>query len=85
MGLAGLVFQVVTMLAFSVSLTDYLARYLLRSRVRLDARLRLFLAALGAATILILGRSAYRVEELSKGYSGPSIRNEPLFIGLEGV
>ncbi|KLU88990.1 hypothetical protein MAPG_07969 [Magnaporthiopsis poae ATCC 64411] len=85
LGLAGLVFQVVTMLAFSVSLTEYLARYLARSRVRLNARLKLFLAALAAATILILGRSAYRVEELSKGYSGPSIRNEPLFIGLEGV
>ncbi|KAL8371512.1 hypothetical protein RB595_001348 [Gaeumannomyces hyphopodioides] len=89
MGLAGLAFQVATMLAFSASLADYLARYYLRSpgraRRRLGARMGLFLSALGAATALILGRSAYRVEELSKGYSGPSIRNEPLFIGLEGV
>ncbi|KAL8400316.1 hypothetical protein RB594_000626 [Gaeumannomyces avenae] len=85
MGLAGLAFQVATMLAFSASLADYLVRYL-RSpgRPPLGARLRVFLFALGAATALILGRSAYRVEELSKGYSGPSIRNEPLFIGLEG-
>ncbi|KAL8285206.1 hypothetical protein RB597_002351 [Gaeumannomyces tritici] len=86
MGLAGLAFQVATMLAFSASLADYLVRYL-RSpgRPPLGARLRVFLFALGAATALILGRSAYRVEELSKGYSGPSIRNESLFIGLEGV
>ncbi|KAL8772412.1 MAG: hypothetical protein Q9209_002363 [Squamulea sp. 1 TL-2023] len=34
---------------------------------------------------LILIRCIYRIDELSEGYTGPLIRNEGLFIGLEGV
>lgn len=93
LGIAGLSFQVATMTVFSVALIDYMIRYHRSPMARDDAghfrtlgvRLRLFFLGLSSATILILGRSAYRVEELSKGYSGPSIRNEPLFIWLEGV
>ena len=34
---------------------------------------------------LILIRCIYRIDELSEGYTGPLIRNEGLFIALEGV
>ncbi|KAI6358320.1 hypothetical protein MCOR25_007361 [Pyricularia grisea] len=93
MGIAGLAFQVATMTIFSTAMVDYMVRYLRSPTARADGsivqvlgvRLRLFFVGLASATVLILGRSAYRVEELSKGYSGPSIRNETLFIWLEGV
>lgn len=40
---------------------------------------------LSAAIVLILVRCVYRIDELSDGYNGPLIHNEPLFVGLEGV
>ena len=52
----------------------------------LDRRMRLFFGFLSLATVLILVRCAYRVYELSKGYTNSDLlRNEGLFIGLEGV
>ena len=52
---------------------------------RLPAPFKVFLAFLSLAIILILIRCAYRIDELSKGYAGPLIHNQGLFIGLEGV
>lgn len=48
-------------------------------------RLRLFFAGMGTAFVLILTRCCYRLVELRNGYRGELIRDEPLFIGLEGV
>lgn len=48
-------------------------------------RLRLFFAGMGTAFVLILTRCCYRLAELRNGYRGKLIRDEPLFIGLEGV
>jgi hypothetical protein len=64
LALAGLIFQVVTMLAFCGLLADYLIRYLraLPSR-SVHLRLKLFLGFLSFAILLILGRCAYRVAE----------------------
>ena len=45
----------------------------------------MFVVFLSLAITLILIRCAYRIDELSDGYNGPLIHNEPLFIGLEGV
>jgi amino acid permease len=69
LALAGLILQVVTMLAFVVLLGDYLARYFKgRSLESIDRRLRIFLAFLSLAIILILGRCAYRVAEREYSY-----------------
>ncbi|KAI0913004.1 parasitic phase-specific protein PSP-1 [Ustulina deusta] len=86
LALAGLIFQVVTMLAFVGLLADYLIRYFHDKPFgSVNVRLRLFLGSVSLAILLILGRCAYRVAELSQGYSGTLFHDEPLFIGLEGV
>ncbi|KAI1306597.1 parasitic phase-specific protein PSP-1 [Xylaria venustula] len=86
LALAGLIFQVVTMLLFVGLLADYLIRYFYDKPLNfVNIRLRVFLGSLSLAILLILGRCAYRVAELSEGYSGTLFHNEPLFIGLEGL
>ena len=98
--IAGLAFQVATLLVFIVCCADFAANARRRYR-RLgaaafdqDAALqklrggwlfRGFLLALGVATICIFWRSVYRVAELSKGWNGPLMYRQDLFIGFEGV
>ncbi|KAK3290680.1 RTA1 like protein-domain-containing protein [Chaetomium fimeti] len=54
--------------------------------VKLDGRrLGLFFGFMALAVVLILARCAYRLVELNEGYDGELVRDEPLFIGLEGV
>ncbi|EEP79427.1 predicted protein [Uncinocarpus reesii 1704] len=96
--IAGLVAQVVTLTAFIILAIDFSVRAWLRMRTLGDAALdprhaqlrgsfmfRAFLAALGVATLTIFVRCAYRVAELSEGWDGPLMREETLFIVLEGV
>lgn len=89
--LSGLGFQVFTMLGFCLLFGDYLYRYWRetkkqgRTAVVKSERTWLYLGFLFLSILLILARCAYRVDELSEGYSGHLIHNEPLFIGLEGV
>jgi hypothetical protein len=67
---------------------DYMIRYRkLHSQNRAIARRQhIFFGGLASAIVFILARCAYRVDELSQGYSeSTKITNEPLFIGLEGV
>ncbi|KAJ2986736.1 hypothetical protein NUW58_g4887 [Xylaria curta] len=86
LALSGLIFQVATMLAFVGLLIDYLIRYFRdRPVASVATRLKLFLASLSLAILLILARCAYRVAELSEGYNGVLFHDELLFIGLEGV
>lgn len=87
---AGLSFQVFTLVVFIALTVDYAVRYMQAKRVEerkapLPASFKLFVAFLALAVILILIRCAYRIDELSDGYSGPLIHNQGLFIGLEGV
>lgn len=82
--LAGLAFQVFTLVMFSCFFGDYLVR-LARSGTRLDTRMKSFLGFLGVAVVLTLARCIFRVDELSEGYSGPLVADEGLFIGLEGA
>ena len=95
--LAGLSFQVLSLLVF-ISLTfDYvLRRRRLRSRERRDGvqdpaksrvpfRFKSFVFMLSTAITLILIRCAYRIAELRQGYNGSLIHDEGLFIALEGV
>lgn len=95
---AGLTFQVVTLLMFQLLCLDFMIKTLRRLRAMGDAALdpthktlrgsikfQLFLVALGLATICIFIRSIYRVAELSEGWEGALIKNQHLFIGFEGA
>ncbi|CAD6566894.1 MAG: hypothetical protein ASARMPRED_000182 [Alectoria sarmentosa] len=95
---AGLAFQVVTLLIFQLLCLDFMIKTLRRMRTMGDAALdpkhamlrastkfRAFLVALGLATFCIFTRSIYRVAELSEGWTGALIENQHLFIGFEGA
>ncbi|KAF9871076.1 parasitic phase-specific protein psp-1 [Colletotrichum karsti] len=82
--LAGLIFQVVTLVVFCILFADYLiAASRSSARERITKRMGIFLAFLFLATVLILIRCSYRIAELKEGYFSPLFRDEPLFIGLE--
>jgi hypothetical protein len=98
--IAGLSFQVVTLVVFITAASDFALRTWRRQRslgaaaltqdeaiVRMRGTLRFkaFLGALALSTLLILWRSAFRVAELSEGWRGPIIKHQGLFIGFEGV
>ncbi len=79
------------MVAFCALLGDFLIRYYGQGGARIvDAgvkwgRLGLFFGFIGLALGLTLIRCAYRLAELHEGYSGGLVKDEGLFIGLEGV
>ncbi|KAF5024218.1 hypothetical protein F66182_3732 [Fusarium sp. NRRL 66182] len=82
--LAGLIFQVVTLICFCVLFADYVFKASKSpSRNRLDRSMKTFLNFLFLATIFILIRCAYRIAELGQGYFSALFRDEGLFIGLE--
>ena len=99
--LAGLSFQVFTLIVFMACAADFAARAARRTRalgaaaaldqsasaraLRRSRRFRGMLAALALATVCIFWRSVYRVAELSRGWTGPLMRRQDLFIGFEGV
>ena len=96
---AGLAFQVFTLLVFMVLCGDFAVRTVRRMRMmgagqaldpthaklRGSKLFRAFLGALTLATVCIFVRSVYRVVELGEGWEGALIKNQGLFIGLEGV
>ncbi|KAK3363455.1 RTA1 like protein-domain-containing protein [Lasiosphaeria hispida] len=98
--IAGLAFQVVTLLIFIVVTADFGLNVLRRHRklgaaaleqsetarqVRGSFRFRGLLVALAVATICIFWRSVFRVAELSEGWNGPLTKRQDFFIGFEGV
>ena len=98
--IAGLSFQVVTLLVFIVVSADFALNTLRRHRalgaaafdqnpllvrIRNSIKFRGFLAALAVATLTIFWRCVYRVAELSRGWDGPLMKRQDLFIGFEGV
>ncbi|EHY57193.1 hypothetical protein HRR83_002687 [Exophiala dermatitidis] len=95
--LAGLAFQVATLVVFVTMTVDYFVRSrdvwmrpnskARRIHVQLPTRFLVFVSFLSLATLLILVRCCYRVYELNEGYSRNSeaLRDEGLFIGLESV
>ncbi|KAK3901078.1 RTA1 like protein-domain-containing protein [Staphylotrichum tortipilum] len=95
LALAGMSFQVFTMVVFCGLLGDYLFRYYRRQEggavvvvgggVKSGRGLGLFFGFIGLALVLTLVRCAYRLAELHEGYSGHLVKEEGLFIGLEGV
>ncbi|TAQ86220.1 hypothetical protein B7494_g5458 [Chlorociboria aeruginascens] len=97
---AGLAFQVFTLLIFMLLCLDFALRTHKRYRslgesafdqnptlagIRGSWRFKAFLGALSLATICIFWRSVYRVAELGEGWTGNLIRKQNLFIGFEGV
>lgn len=98
--IAGLAFQVFTILAFIIASLDFAIRTVRRhralgesafdqnpavKRVRDSLRFRLFLGALALAAFCILWRSAFRVAELSEGWEGPVMGDQAMFVGFEGI
>lgn len=87
--LAGLSFQVFTLCIFISLSLEFAVRYIRARRVEqkktaLPRRFKVFVVFLSLAIIFILIRCSYRIDELSDGYLGPLIHNEPLFVALEG-
>lgn len=99
--IAGLSFQVFTLLVFVVCGVDFALNTFRRRRelgaevaldqdfavrrVRRSWKFRGFLAALGVAVVCIFWCSAFRVAELSRGWDGPLMQRQDLFVGFEGV
>ncbi|KAK1963170.1 parasitic phase-specific protein PSP-1 [Colletotrichum sublineola] len=84
--LAGLVLQVVALLAFCGLFADYMITYT-RSKTRppMSQRLKLYLSFLSLSTLFILLRCIYRVVELHEGYFSHWFRDQALFIALESA
>jgi hypothetical protein len=97
---AGLAFQVFTLLIFMLLCLDFAIRTARRHKalgasafdqnplfiqLRSKWQFKAFLGALTLATICIFWRSVYRVAELSEGWTGHLIRQQWLFLGFEGV
>ena len=95
---AGLAFQVFTLLVFIGLAGDFALRTWRRvsavgaeealdarhEKLRRSSRFRGFMAALALAMLCIFVRSVYRVAELGEGWNGALIKNESMFIGFEG-
>lgn len=95
---AGLAFQVFTLLLFQVLCLDFALRTVKRMRtmgeaaldsthakLRASLKFRVFLVVLALSTLCIFIRSIYRVAELGEGWEGALIKNQHLFIGFEGA
>lgn len=97
---AGLSFQVFTLLIFMILCADFALRTHKRFKsmgedafdqnpmyrqMRSGWRFKGFLTGLALATICIFWRSVYRVAELSEGWQGALIKRQWLFVGFEGV
>lgn len=87
---AGLSFQVASMFLFILLAMEYAWRV---RQIERDAgpapvsktKLQLFLGFFSLAVIFIFIRCIYRVIELSEGWDGSLVKNETIFIVLEGV
>jgi hypothetical protein len=85
--LAGLSIQVITLVLFSALAVDYVVRYYRQPTARppTTTRFRLYLGFMAASVIFILGRCAYRIDELREGYGSEMFQNEKLFIAFESA
>lgn len=90
---AGVVFQVVSLLIFMGLWLEFVFRLRRTSESAKDERFvelrdtkkfTWFQYALGAAVVLIFIRSVYRVAELQQGFNGPIANDEVSFMILEG-
>lgn len=91
--MAGIVFQVVTLLVFGILAGDY-ALSAFRSRSQFsqsavallyDTRFKLFIMSIVLAFTAIFTRCVYRIAEMAGGWKNPIMQNENEFIVLDGV
>ncbi|KAJ4986011.1 parasitic phase-specific protein psp-1-like protein [Stagonosporopsis vannaccii] len=85
---AGLIFQVITLVLFIALSTDYLLalkRSHMKGDVSLEKPLKMMVAWLSVATVLILVRCIFRIYELKDGYFAPAFRDEKTFIAFESA
>lgn len=54
-------------------------------RTRSPLRFRIFCCAIGFAFTTILIRCIYRIPEMAGGWGNPRMRDEPVFLGLDGA
>lgn len=92
--MAGLSFQVCTLLVFAALALSYLVRVRRAgpgalkpetADVRASAPFRLFVAALALAFAAILARCVYRVAEMAGGWKNPIMQNEASFVVLDST
>jgi hypothetical protein len=93
--IAGLSSQVFSLIVFTCLAVDYAIKYWRGHNAktakegRITKQFSIFVGFLAFAVICILIRCVYRIDELSKGYTGSSagrlLHNQGLFIALEGV
>jgi hypothetical protein len=85
--LAGLIFQVVTLVVFCAIFADYLLACKRAPAVwkGIDRRVKVVVGFLFAGILFISLRCVYRIVELHEGYFSELFRDEPLFIALESV
>jgi hypothetical protein len=96
--IAGLSVQVFTMALFILLSVEYGWRVYKRlqaqgsagldpthAKLRNSASFKGFLVALTLATLCVFARCVFRVAELAGGWRGALMKNQGLFIGLEGV
>ncbi|PLB52470.1 RTA1-domain-containing protein [Aspergillus steynii IBT 23096] len=84
--LGGLVFQVVTLVAFLGLFADYLSTcWRSPARKAFNGHMKIFLGFMFLSVFLILVRCVYRIVELHAGYFSETFRDEPLFIALESA
>jgi hypothetical protein len=91
--MAGIVFQVITMLVFIMLVIDYSIRTLrsweqIPSEARfLSTKLstRLFLVAMSTALLTVFLRCIYRIAEMAGGWANPIMRDEIGFVVMEGM
>ncbi|KAK8119213.1 parasitic phase-specific protein psp-1 [Apiospora kogelbergensis] len=85
----GLALQVFSIVVFACLFVDFAVRFFRSPKGApkfnsYDTRLRFFMAFILIALILTTARSCYRVAELYQGYTGALMKEEALFIVLEG-
>jgi hypothetical protein len=93
MMMAGIVWQVFTLLVFGILAGDYFYRLYSRrgemgptaTTMIKDIKFRLFAAGLVLAFLAIFTRCSYRIAEMAKGWRNPIMQNETDFIVLDGV
>ncbi|KAF2403470.1 parasitic phase-specific protein PSP-1 [Trichodelitschia bisporula] len=91
--IAGLAFQVFTLLIFGILAGEYFWRVRghkgtlneATAKLRASRRFRCFLGAVAVAYVTIFIRCVYRVAEMSGGWGNPIMRNETAFTILDSL
>ena len=91
--MAGIVWQVVTLIVFGTLVADYAVR-VNRSRQQLSptatallqsGKFRFFVSMVGLAYITVFIRCVFRIAEMANGWANPIMQDEVDFIVLDGV